>query len=124
MYYVKLFHIISYLILNTLDTGALLNITLDGDAKLAQGHTEGYYTLNSMDNGKPNWIQVQGSCAIWYDQNRKDWKNRSKEKIGTSTCHLYSTKNTKRPEEATTWMYGKDGGWLPTSNIFGSTSMY
>ena len=107
-----------------MNTGALLNITLDGNAKLAQGHTEGYYTLNSIDNGKQNWIQVQGSNAIWYDKENNSWNIGDKEDLGTSTCSLYSTKNTKRPEEATTWMYSKDGEWLPTSNIFGSTSMY
>ena len=124
MYYVKLFHIISYLIFNALDTDALLNITLDGNAKLAQGRTEGYYTLNSIDNGKQNWIQVQGSNAIWYDKENKNWKIGPKEYLGTSTCFLYSTKNTKRPEEATTWKYfTKDGKLLPTSNIFGSLGM-
>ena len=108
-----------------MNTGALLNITLDGNAKLAQGHTEGYYTLNSIDNGKQNWIQVQGSNAIWYDKEFKHWKIGPKEKLGTSSCSLYSTKNTKRPEEATTWKYSyKDREWMSTSNIFGSSGMY
>ena len=108
-----------------MNTGALLNITLDGGAKLAQGPTEGHYTLNSIDNGKQNWIQVQGSNAIWYDKEHNSWTIGRKENLGTSTCSLYSTKDTKRPEEATTWMYGNDDReWLPTSNIFGSTSMY
>ena len=107
-----------------MNTGALLNITLDGGAKLARGPTEGYYTLNSIDNENPNWIQVQGSCAIWYDKKFKNWKIGGRENLGSSICFLKSTKNTKRPEEATTWMYFKDGGWRPTSNIFGSLSMY
>ena len=113
----------SYFILNPMNTGALLNITLDGNAKLAQGHTEGYYTLNSIDNGKQNWIQVQGSNAIWYDKD--SWNIGDKEHLGTSNCSLYSTKNTKRPEEATTWKYfTKDGEWMSTYNIFGPSSMY
>ena len=85
--------------------------------------TEGYYTLNSIDNGKQNWIQVQGSNAIWYDKD--SWNIGDKEHLGTSNCSLYSTKNTKRPEEATTWKYfTKDGEWMSTYNIFGPSSMY
>ena len=112
----------SYFILNPTNTGALLNITLDGGAKLARGPTEGDYTLNSIDNGKPNWIQVQGSCAIWYDKEYNYWMIGPKEYLGTSTCWLYST---KRPDEATTWKYwNNDGEWMSTSNIFGSLGMY
>ena len=89
----------SYFILNPMNTGALLNITLDGGAKLAHGPTEGYYTLNSIDNENPNWIQVQGSCAIWWDKKYKSWKIGRKQNLGTSSgCYLYSTKNTKRLE--------------------------
>ena len=107
-----------------MNTGALLNVTLTGDAKLSRGHIEGYYTLNSKDNEKHNWIQVQGSCAIWYDKERKNWKIGPKEKLGTSMWYLKSSNDALRPEEATTWMFFKDGEWLPTSNIFGSLSMY
>ena len=74
-----------------MNTGALLNITLDGNARLAQRHTEGYYTLNSIDNENPNWIQVQGSCAIWYDKKFKNWKIGGRENLGSSICFLKST---------------------------------
>ena len=101
-----------------------MNVTLDSDASV-QGHTEGYYTLNSMGNEKQNWIQVQGSGAIWYNETHKNWMIGHKENLGSSGCVLGSTQNTIRPEEATTWMYvNGDGEWLPTSNIFGSLSMY
>ena len=125
MYYVY-FMSYSYFIPNPMNTGALLNITLDSNAKLAQRHTEGYYTLNSIDNENPNWIQVQGSCAIWYDKELKNWKIGPKEYLGTSTNSLYSTKNTKRPDDATSWKYwsNNDGKWMSTSNIFGSLGMY
>ena len=63
----------SHLILNTLNTGSLLKVTLDDDLKLAQGSREGYYTLNSMENGKQTWTQVQGSNAIWYNKEHKNW---------------------------------------------------
>ena len=113
------------MILNPFNTGALLNVTLDGNAKLAQGSREGYYTLNStLVNGKLNWIKVQGQAAIWYDKEYSNWKIGSKANLGKSICSLKSTNDAKRPEEATTWEYfAKDGKWLPTSNIFGS-SMY
>ena len=101
-----------------------MKVTLTGDAKLVVGYTEGYYTLNSIENEKPNWMQVQGSCAIWYDKEHKNWNIGRKEQLGTSFCYLYSTNDALRPEEATTWMFFKDGEWLPTSNIFGSLSMY
>ena len=116
----------SYLILNPFNTDALLNVKLNGDAKLAQGSSEGYYTLNSTPvNGKQNWIHVQGSVAIWYDQKFKNWKIGPEKNLGTSRCYLKSTNDAKRPEEATTWKYFTKGGkWLPTSNIFGSLSVY
>ena len=108
------------MISKTLNTGVFgnLTVTLDGGAKLAHSNREGHYIMN----GKQYWIQDQGSNAIWYDKD--SWNIGDKEHLGTSNCSLYSTKNTKRPEEATTWMYAKNGGWLPTSNIFGSLSMY
>ena len=122
MYYLKNIPY-SHLILNPFNTGTLLKVTLDGDAKLAQGNREGYYTLNSTPvNGKQNWIHVQGSKAIWYDKEDKSWNIGDKKNLGTSTCSLYSTQNTNRPEEATAWIYGMaDDEW--TSNIFGALSM-
>ena len=117
----------SYLILNPFNTGALLKVTLDGEAKLAQGSREGYYTLNSPPvNGKQNWIHIQGSNAIWYEKENNSWYIGDKKDLGTSTCGLHSTKNTKSPEEATTWKYfNKDNDeWRSTLNIFGSASMY
>jgi hypothetical protein len=124
-----------------LNTGALLNVTLDSDASV-QGHTEGYYTLNSMGNEKQNWIQVQGSNAIWYDTKFKNWKVGDREDLGSSTCYLTSTNDAMRPEKAGPWKcyltstndairpeeaitskYGKNGDWVLTSNIFGSLSM-
>ena len=113
-----------------MNTGSLLEVTLEGDAKSskAQGNTEGYYTLNStLVNGKQNWIQVQGSGAIWYNETNDDWMIGDKENLGSSTCcYLHSwANNAKSPEDATTWMYvNDDGEWLPTYNIFGSLGMY
>ena len=63
------------MILNSFNIGALLNITLDGDAKLVHGQTEGAYTLKStLPNGKQYWRQVQGSDAIWSDNEFQNWK--------------------------------------------------
>ena len=105
----------------------MLNITLDGDAKLVHGQTEGAYTLKStLPNGKQYWRQVQDSNAIWYDNELQNWKIGPLENLGTSTCKLKSKeKNTNNPEESTTWLYvNHDDEWLPTSNIFGSSGMY
>ena len=112
---------------NPFNSGALLKVTLDGDAKLALGkYADGYYTLNSIDNGKPSWIQVEGSSsAIWYNEKYKNWMLGPKEKLWTDACSLASKDDAKRPEEATKWMYFTDnGGLMPTSNIFGSLGMY
>jgi hypothetical protein len=107
------------------DTGNLI-VAFDGDAKLAQGNKEGLYTLTSyLVNGKQTWINDQGSNAIWYDKVHKNWRIGPKENLGASTCSLYSTNDAKIPEKATTWKYvDNDGKWMPTSNIFGSKSMY
>ena len=118
----------SYLILNTLNTGAYgkLIVTLHGDAKLAQGRREGHYTLASTTvNGKQTWIHDQGSHAIWYDKEFNHWKIGRKEWLGTSRCCLHSTNDTIEPKEATTWKYWNNRrGWIPTSNILESPSMY
>ena len=112
-----------------MNTGAYgkLIVTLDGEAKLAQRHLEGLYTLASTPvNGKQTWIHEQGSDAIWYDKKCKHWKIGPKEDLGTNKCFLHSTNNTTGPEEATTWKYWNDNenDWMPTSNIFESPSMY
>ena len=107
------------------DTGTWLNVKLDGDAKLAQIGKEGYYTLNSiLVNGRRNWIQNQGSNAIWYDNLNKTWNIGAKQNLGTSSWSLYSTNDTDRPEEATTWIVNLniDGSWMTTTNVFGSIS--
>ena len=104
-----------------------MNITLDGDAKVVHGQTEGAYTLKStLPNGKQYWRQVQGSDAIWYDNEFQNWKIGPLEHLGTSMCKLKSKEtNTKNPEEATTWLYvNNDDEWMPTSNIFESSGMY
>ena len=119
----------SHLILNSFNIGVYSSvyITLDGDAKLAQGNVEGYYTLTStLVNGKQNWKHVQSSKAIWYDKEFKNWKIGDKKSLGTSTCRLFSTNDVNSPKDATTWKYWNtdDGEWMSTSNIFGSSSMY
>ena len=117
-----------YLILHTLNTGTYgkLIVTLDGDAKLAQSDSEGLYTLASSPvNGKEYWIQDQGSNAIWYDnEDPKNWVLGPKKNLGSGIFNLYSTNDTTGPEEARTWNYNRNGEWKPTSNIFGSSSMY
>ena len=110
-----------------MNTGAYgqLIVTLDGDAKLAQSHTEGIYTVASMPkNGKQYWIQDQGSNAIWYEKEKKDWLIGRKEDLGTDICSLYSRNDTTGPEEATTWKYLENGRWMSTSNIVRSLGMY
>ena len=117
----------SYLILNTLNTGAYgkLIVTLDGDAKLCHSDLEGHYTLASTPvNGKQYWTHDQGSYAIWYDKDFR-WLIGPKEHLGTELCWLHSINDTTRPEEATTWNYVYENDkWKLTSNIFGSSSMY
>ena len=117
----------SILIFNTLNTGASSNliVTLDGNAKLAHSIREGHYILTSIPvNGKQCWIQEQGSNAIWYDKKNTGWSIGSKKNLGTDKCDLHSTNDTTGPEEATTWSYWNKKEWMPTSNIFGSSSMY
>jgi hypothetical protein len=118
---------------NRTDNGyCILHVTLTGSAKLAQGNTEGYYTLNSTKNGKQVWIQVQGSNAIWYNKEQKYWMigHKSNLEIGigdwNSGCFLHSMFDTKTPEEAFTWNYyiNDDEEWMSTGNIFGSLGMY
>ena len=113
-------------IIVALDGGAKLIVRLDGDAKLAHGSKEGHYTLASTAvNGKQYWIQDQGSNAIWYDKKFKKWRIGDKQYNGTSTSSLHSTDDALISEKATSWNYwNEDGGWMSTSNMFGSLSTY
>ena len=98
-----------------------LTVTLDGGAKLAHSNREGHYILN----GKQYWIQDQGSNAIWFDKNSKKWRIGDVKHNGTSTSSLYSTNLALVPENVTAWKYwNDDGGWMSTSNVFGTLSMY
>ena len=111
----------------TIDIGGLLKIRLGGDAKNVHRKLEGSYTLASymLVNGKKTWMHVQGSHAIWYDNEFKNWKIGPNENLGTNICSIRSTEDTNKPEEATAWLYvNNDSEWLPTSNIFGSSGMY
>ena len=113
--------------INTLNTGSSgnLTITLEGGAKLAHSNRQGLYTLTSvLVNGKQYWVQDQGSNAIWYDKEFKKWRIGDKQHNGTSTSSLYSINDALGPEKATTWNYwNENGGWMSTSNMFGSLSM-
>ena len=105
----------------------MLNVKLDGDAKLAQISKEGYYYLNSvLVNGKENWMQYQGSNAIWYDNHYKTWNIGAKNNLGTSRYSLCSTNDAIRPEEVTSWIVNldKNGKWMKTTKVFGSISKY
>ena len=98
-----------------------LTVTLDGGAKLAHSNREGHYILN----GKQYWIQDQGSNAIWFDKKFKKWRIGDVKHNGTSTSSLYSTNLALVPENVTAWKYwNDDGGWMSTSNVFGTLSMY
>ena len=103
-----------------------MTVTLEGGAKSAHSNRQGLYTLSSiLVNGKQYWIQDQGSNAIWYDKKFKKWRIGDKQYNGTSTSSLHSTDDTLISEKATSWNYwNEDGGWMSTSNMFGSLSTY
>ena len=103
-----------------------MTVTLEGGAKSTHSNRQGLYTLTSiLVNGKQYWIQDQGSNAIWYDKKFKKWRIGDKQHNGTSTSSLHSTDDALVPEKATAWNYwNEDGGWMSTSNMFGSLSMY
>ena len=110
-----------------IDVGGLLKIRLGGDAKKVHGNIEGTYTVASymLVNGKKNWMHLQGSHVIWYDNEFNNWKIGPNENLGTSFCSLKSAEDTSKPEESTTWLYvNHNSEWLPTSNIFESSGMY
>ena len=111
----------------TKDIGGLLKIRLGGDAKKVHGNIEGTYTVASymLVNGKKNWMHLQGSHVIWYDNEFNNWKIGPNENLGTSFCSLKSAEDTSKPEESTTWVYvNHDSEWQSTSNIFESSGMY
>ena len=99
-----------------------LNVTLKGEAKVAQSSKAGIYTLGpDLVNGKSHWLQDPGSNAIWYDKRFENWKIGSN--LGSSSASIISYDDVAGPQVATTWKYyNKEWiAFLPSDDIFVDT---
>ena len=86
-----------------------LVVKLSGGAKDAQSKREGIYKL-ALDivNGKSNWIQEEGTSALWFDKTNENWKIGTKEPKRSSIA-IYSNANVNQPQDAKIWNYWISG---------------
>ena len=95
-----------------------LIVTLNNEAKDAQGSRAGLYILApNMVNEKKHWLQQGGIGAMWYCKNGF-LAIGLQSNINEVECvpQLYAPGDSTGPETATGWKYLKDGGWHETSN--------
>ena len=69
----------------------------------------GIYHLASLPiNGRPYWLQENGTHAIWYDDKNMNWKLGSESNRGTSISILFGdhgTADTALPQEVAPWKF-------------------
>ena len=80
--------------------------------------SDGIYVLNSSSvNGKPHWLQENGSDAIWYDKNGH-WNIGYESSLGQSRAKAISTKSQSNlPHELTPWEYYVNSTWTVSDGI-------
>ena len=95
------------------DSPLKLIVTLKGDLKIALSSVAGIY--NRDPNAEyANWLQVNGTNAIWYDTYYGGWNIGLQDDLGSSKTLMYTTYDVARPQIATNWEY--DDGRLIESN--------
>ena len=100
-------------------------ITLKGAAKDAYSGMEGTYFHSfgpNHVNGKPHWLQVGGSKALWYSKENCDWNIGEIEDLGSEKAGIYSTSDDSvgpGPHEVTIWLYydHECGRWIETTDL-------
>ena len=100
-----------------------LNVKLTGKIKDAMDYLEGIYLLQRNHiNGKCHWIIEDGSLAIWYDKNddKEAWNIGDIEYLGSQTVAMYSSGDSGKPLEETTWTYFDEDShkWHETTGVF------
>ena len=92
-------------------------VTLEGEAKDAHSSSAGKYILGPDPvNGKPHWLQDQGSKAIWHFKDDEAWVIGLKEDLGSILALIASFDEVASPQEATSWQYNDGKEWIKTSD--------
>ena len=100
-----------------------LNVKLTGKIKETMNFLEGVYLLQrNLINGKCHWIIEDGTLAIWYDKNdgKEAWNIGGIENLGSQTVALYSSGDSNKPLEDTTWKYFDEDSdkWHEITGVF------
>ena len=88
-----------------------ITITMENNAKVAEGIIGGIYHNSSIVNGKPSWTSTYE--AIWYHQPSNSWNIGSLYYIGTITVGIYSSHGSQCPFHLSSemWNYWVGNGW-------------
>ena len=101
-----------------------LELTLAGKAKENHRERPGTYILSdSLVNGYPQWLKIDGSQAIWFDKVSSSWLVGSKNDLGTKYGGISGPDgNDSYPNEIKQgWRYAENGVFVdagPNDVIF------
>ena len=99
-----------------------LSVKLTGEIKDYMNHLEGVYLLQpNQINGKSHWIIEDGTMAIWYDKEdgKEAWNIGDIDDLGSQTIAMYSSGDSCKPLEETTWIYFDEDSdkWHETTGV-------
>ena len=95
-----------------------LKVSFTGAVKKKWNSSDGIYILStSLVNGKPYWLQENGSDAIWYDKNGH-WNVGLESKLGQSEAKAISSlSQNSLPHELAPWKYYVNSAWTFSDDI-------
>ena len=98
-----------------------LIVTAKGEAKDTQSNKAGIYILGPNPvNSKPHWLQITGTHAIWYNEEKEIWAIGLQKSLGSDKAWIYSSDDVASPQEATTWIYFNKE-WITSDDILVDT---
>ena len=103
-----------------MDVPRRLAVRLKGEVAVKWAESVGVYNLSpNLVNGKSNWLQESGSCALWYDKDNEKWKIGLISGIGGYTCRMTTNSNQDQdlPHRVVPWNYMKNYEWIGSKDI-------
>ena len=85
----------------------------------AQDSRAGIYSYTGDINGRKYWLKSDGTRAIWYVPDFKDWAIGSNDNLGSKTGGIFSTGNleTQCPhDKQNNWKY-YDEEWISSNDV-------
>ena len=96
-----------------------ISVEIRGEAMDAQDSRAGIYSYTGDINGRKYWLKSDGTRAIWYVPDSKDWAIGSNDNLGSKTGGIFSTGNleTQCPhDKQNNWKY-YDEEWISSNDV-------